>query len=211
MKLGDIDNIFYNDAITYHMKHKEIADVAGKFLAHINLGIIYNMAGDYEKSSINHQFALRYAIQMSSVAGQSVAIGNLGKVGGNKIYAQMNQDKMQMFVERYLELSNELKYRKGESCAYMQLGEILTQKGDYDSSTKHFYRAMKISEDVKDNDMKEQAKVNFGMANASLKWNSHITGLLEQIDKNDYDQNKKDDVEEQNRVDEVSPEEEMDK
>jgi len=24
---------------------------------------------------------------MSSVAGQSVAIGNLGKVGGNKIYA----------------------------------------------------------------------------------------------------------------------------
>jgi len=24
------------------MKHKEIADVAGKFLAHINLGIIYN-------------------------------------------------------------------------------------------------------------------------------------------------------------------------
>ena len=70
---------------------------------------------------------------------------------------------------------------------------------------------MKISEDVKDNDMKEQAKVNFGMANASLKWNSHITGLLEQIEKNDFDQNKQDDVEEQNRVDEVSPEEEMDK
>jgi len=58
--------------------------------AHINLGIIYNNIGDYEKSSINHQFALRYAIQMSSVAGQSVAIGNLGKVGGNNVYAQMN-------------------------------------------------------------------------------------------------------------------------
>ena len=66
-----------------------------------------------------------------------------------------------MFVERYLELSNELKYRKGESGAYMQLGEILTQKGDYDSSTKHFYRAMKISEDTNDAEMKEQAKVKF--------------------------------------------------
>jgi len=43
--------------------------------------------GDHEKSSINHQFALRYAIQMSSVAGQSVAIGNLGKVGGGQVYA----------------------------------------------------------------------------------------------------------------------------
>ena len=115
---------------------------------------------------------------MSSVAGQSVAIGNLGKVGGNQVYAQMNQDKMQMFVERYLELSNELKYKKGESGAYMQLGEILTQKGDYDSSVKHFYRAMKISEQTADGDMKEQAKVNFGMANASLKWNNHITGIL---------------------------------
>jgi hypothetical protein len=28
-----------------------------------------------------------YAIQMSSVAGQSFAIGNLGKVGGRQVYA----------------------------------------------------------------------------------------------------------------------------
>ena len=90
MKLGEHDPQQYNEAINYHMKHKEIADVAGKFLAHINLGIIYNAVGEFEKSSINHQFALRYAIQMSSVAGQSVAIGNLGKVGGDKVYAQMN-------------------------------------------------------------------------------------------------------------------------
>jgi tetratricopeptide (TPR) repeat protein len=87
-----------------------------------------------------------------------------------------------MFVERYLELSNELKYRKGESGAYMQLGEILTKKGDYDSGTKHFYRAMKISEENNDNETKENAKVNFGMANASLKWNSHITAMLQQVE-----------------------------
>jgi tetratricopeptide (TPR) repeat protein len=126
MKMGESMPNHFKDAIDYHTKHKEVADVAGKFLAHINLGIIYNSIGDFEKSSINHQFALRYAIQMSSVAGQSVAIGNLGKVGGKETYAQMNQEKLQMFVERYLELSNELKYRKGESGAFMQLGELLT-------------------------------------------------------------------------------------
>ena len=119
MKLGEQKPDNYKDAIEYHTRHKEVADVAGKFLAHINLGIIYNATGDYEKSSINHQFALRYAIQMSSVAGQSVAIGNHGKVGGNQVYAQMNQDKLQTFVERYLQLSSELKYRKGESGAFM--------------------------------------------------------------------------------------------
>lgn len=86
-----------------------------------------------------------------------------------------------MFVERYLELSNELKYRKGESGAYMQLGELLTQKGDYDTSTKHFYRAMKISEETGDHEMKENAKVSFGMANASMKWNSHVTNILQNL------------------------------
>tara|TARA_B110000285_G_C14992897_1_gene547251 strand:- start:107 stop:424 length:318 start_codon:yes stop_codon:yes gene_type:complete len=102
-----------------------------------------------------------------------------------------------MFVERYLELSNELKYRKGESGAYMQLGEILTKKGDYDSGTKHFYRAMKISEETNDNDMKENAKVNFGMANASLKWNNHVNSLLQQVDGHNVDYDKMDDDDEQ--------------
>lgn len=82
MKIAESEPQYYDDAIEYHTKHKDIADVAGKFLAHINLGIIYNAQGDFEKASINHQFALRYAVQMSSVAGQSVAIGNLGQVGG---------------------------------------------------------------------------------------------------------------------------------
>ena len=183
MKLGDSDPKYYQDAIEHHNKHKEIADVAGKFLAHINLGIIHNKLGDQEKSSINHQFALRYAIQMSSVAGQSVAIGNLGKVG-NQMYSTMNQDKLQMFVERYLELANELKYRKGESGAYMQLGELMAQKGDYDSGTKHFYRAMKIAEETDDGDLHEHAKVNFGMANASLKWKDHANSILSNLEQN---------------------------
>jgi tetratricopeptide (TPR) repeat protein len=155
--------------------------VAGKFLAHINLGIIYNKLGDHEKSSINHQFALRYAIQMSSVAGQSVAIGNLGKVGNGEAYATMNQDKLQMFVERYLELSSELKYRKGEAGAFLQLGELLTQKGNYQDGTSHFYRAMKLAEETEDTTTKETAKVNFGMANASMKWNEHVADILKDV------------------------------
>jgi hypothetical protein len=94
----------------------------------------------------------------------------------------MNQDKLQMFVERYLELSSELKYRKGESGAFMQLGEILTQKGDYNTGTKHFFRAMKIAEETNDGDLREAAKVNFGMANASTKWNEHVTNILKNVE-----------------------------
>ena len=90
MKIAETDSTYYDDSIEYHTKHKDIADMAGKFLAHINLGIIYNNKEDFEKATINHQCAYRYAIQMSSVAGQSVAVGNLGKVGGKNVYQQMN-------------------------------------------------------------------------------------------------------------------------
>ena len=100
------------------------------------------------------------------------------------MYAQMNAEKLQMFVERYLELSSELKYRKGESGAFMQLGELLTQKGDFDSGTKHFYRAMKIAEETEDSDLREAAKVNYGMANASIKWGDHVSNILRNIEGN---------------------------
>jgi hypothetical protein len=53
-KLAEMNPKFYEDSIQFHQKHKEIADIAGKFLAHVNLGIIYNLTGDNEKASINH-------------------------------------------------------------------------------------------------------------------------------------------------------------
>jgi hypothetical protein len=43
---------------------------------------------------------------------------------------------------------------------------------------------MKIAEETSDNMMKEDAKVSFGMANASMKWNEHITGILKEIEGN---------------------------
>ena len=72
---------------------------------------------------------------------------------------------------------------------------------------------MKISEETADGDTKEQAKVNFGMANASLKWNSHITGLLQQIEEKNVDFDAKDnekDKDEEYAVDEAAAEDEDD-
>lgn len=58
---------------------------------------------------------------MSSVAGQSLAIGNLGAstFTNGKPMSFANSEKLQMFVERYLELTSELKYRKGEGNAHL--------------------------------------------------------------------------------------------
>jgi hypothetical protein len=40
---------------------------------------------------------------------------------------------------------------------------------------------MKIAEETGDGDLKEAAKVNFGMANASMKWTNHVSNILHNL------------------------------
>jgi hypothetical protein len=109
---------------------------------------------------------------MSSVTGQSIAIGNLGQIGTGSIAG--DNAKMKMFVERYLSLSQELNNRRGEGGAYAQLGLVNSGTGNFDESSKHFYRAMKIGTEIGDRDLSETAKCNFGIATGSAKMEEHM-------------------------------------
>ncbi len=40
---------------------------------------------------------------------------------------------------------------------------------------------MKIAEELGDNEQKEKAKVNFGMANANMKWDKHQLEVLSKV------------------------------
>lgn len=72
---------FYKSALEYHLKHDKIADTAGKFIANINIGIIQELLGNKEKAMEYHQIALQYALELSNIEGQKIAIGNLGRIG----------------------------------------------------------------------------------------------------------------------------------
>ena len=177
-QLAETDNKYFKKAIDYHLKHKEIADTSGKFLAHVNLGIIYNQLGDQEKSNINHQFALRYAVQMSSIPGQKIALGNLGKIGSYNFSS--DAEKLLNFVENYLDLSGK-KQKAQDPNAYLKLGQILSIKGKFDESSKQFFKAISIAEKDGDKSTKNEAVINFGMANANLKWEDKCKEIAEQI------------------------------
>ena len=41
---------------------------------------------------------------------------------------------------------------------------------------------MKIAEETEDSDLREAAKVNYGMANASIKWGDHVSNILRNIE-----------------------------
>ena len=116
-KIGERTSKYYNEAIENHLKHKEIADINGKFIAHINLGQIYEKIGEKEKSAVNLQFALKYAIQMSSIAGQTIAVGNLVYLGSQSLLSRnsiiADNSTLKLFVERFIQLSTETNCKNG--------------------------------------------------------------------------------------------------
>jgi hypothetical protein len=69
----------------YHKKHLEIADDAGMFVAHSNLGLALGSLEQHIDAAKHHQEALRLAIRLQSTHGQSIAVGNLGLLGGRQV------------------------------------------------------------------------------------------------------------------------------
>ena len=47
-------NGLFKEAIYYHKKHEELADINGKFLALINLGLCYDKMGMFEESMVQY-------------------------------------------------------------------------------------------------------------------------------------------------------------
>merc|ERR1712100_226773 len=108
-------------ALYFHNEHRESSDSVGKFVAHLNMGITYAELGEREASTVNHQYALRYALQLHSLEGQSLAIGNLGFSAG--MY-ENDPEKMRVLIERYVELCDALKQPKNQASALKKLGVI---------------------------------------------------------------------------------------
>lgn len=94
--MGEKNPALIPKAIEYHSLHEQLADVNGKFLASINLGLCYDRIFDNKNSIYWFQNALKYSVQMSNLNGQSLAIGNIGRIGTKSI--SDNKDKMKIFV-----------------------------------------------------------------------------------------------------------------
>lgn len=94
--MGEKNSTLIPKAIEYHSLHEQLADVNGKFLASINLGLCYDRILDNKNSIYWFQNALKYSVQMSNLNGQSLAIGNIGRIGTKSI--SENKDKMKIFV-----------------------------------------------------------------------------------------------------------------
>lgn len=123
------------EAIKYHQQHLAVADVPGKFIAHCNLGLAYHALGMLEEATTNHQHALRYAIRMSSLAGESLACGHLGMLGAS------DRETSRACTERQLQLAHTLHDHRGKEDAFLQLGGLAQEAGEYADARSFFERA----------------------------------------------------------------------
>jgi tetratricopeptide (TPR) repeat protein len=71
-------------AIEFHQQHANIADAGGKFVANVNLGLCYGVKGEFTTAAKHQQSALRIAIKMQTLFGQSIVVGNLGMLATAK-------------------------------------------------------------------------------------------------------------------------------
>ena len=129
-------------AIEYHTKHRDMADTPGKFTAYCNLGIAYAALGEMDKAVYNHQNALRHAIHMSSLEGESLACANLGMTGAQ----QGDVTTAKACVERHLQLARSMRDTKGQLGAHQHLGELAARLQDFDKAADEFSEALNLAE-----------------------------------------------------------------
>ena len=118
-------------AISSHSRHLNLADEAGKFVANNNLGLCYDLMGDTIEAAKCHQNALRLAIKLQSLHGQSISVGNLGILALKK----GDLTTARSCFEQHLNLTQTLEDAPAEinawklvSCIYLIVILLLTSK-----------------------------------------------------------------------------------
>lgn len=164
-------------AIFFHNKHRENSDSVGKFVAHLNMGLAYALLGERESSTVNHQYALRYALQLHSLEGQSLAIGSLGFSAG--MYDN-DPEKMRILIERYVQLCDTLKQPRNQATALKKLGIIANQQGESEQSIQYFQQAIDYARASGDRESEKDCSVRLGIAAGQAKMAEHISQILQQ-------------------------------
>jgi tetratricopeptide (TPR) repeat protein len=165
---------YARQAVQYHTKHLEVADVPGKYIAHVNLGLCYATLDMTEEAVANHQHALRYAIRMCSLAGESLACGNLGMIASVE-----DIPTAKACAERQLQLARTLNDNRGKGDAYRQLGVLSNLQGTHDEAVHYFQQAMQLAQVEGDELVSNSARCAIGVAKGNAGFDGFLNSLID--------------------------------
>lgn len=168
---------YLKKSLQYHMEHWEIADIQGKIIAHINMGLVFSQMGDIENAAENHRMALQYASDIQDEHGESIALANLGVLGKGIGDLQTAQ----ACIERHLLLSEYMKDPECQSDAYHQLGLLAMKKKDYETAVTMLKKAREIALENGDQTKSNQIKCTLGVATGNLLLDQHIQNIRDSL------------------------------
>ena len=147
--------------------HLAMADSAGQFVAHLNIGLAHAALGRLDEASRGFREALRSAIRTGSMHGEAVACGNLALVGKQA----GDLETARACLDRYLQLTEALADTAGAVEAHQRLGDLATELGDVQSAGAHFESALSITAAQPDAQAALNAtKIEIGLAQGNMEF-----------------------------------------
>lgn len=169
---------YLKQAIACHTKHQEIGpDAGGRFVAGTNLGLCLGMIGDIGSSAKCHQDSLRIAIKMQTLYGQSISVGNLGKLA----LIKNDMTTARTCFEQYLQLVQALLDSEAEVNAWKILAHVCEREENYSQALENLEQASRIAGKFKY--MNELRRINclIGIAKGMLTFDEEADALMTKI------------------------------
>lgn len=176
-KFVDTKSKHLQSALVYHQKHLEVADDAGKFVAHMNLGLVHGSLGDPNEAARHHQEALRISIRLNSTYGQSLAVGNLGLLASR----QNDLETAIACMDQHLQLVQSVNDRPGEAFAWIQMGLLVSRVGDHERAVRSFDQAYKLAQELGEVGTSKQCSCYLGVARARLQMEAYVRQLTDPL------------------------------
>lgn len=163
-------------AIALHSRHAEIGpDAGGKLVANSNLGLCLTWLNDVNAAARHHQDALRLAIKMQTLYGQSIAVGNLGLLALSK----NDFGTAKTCFEQHLQLIQALLDPEAEIGAWKLLADLSAAQENYPEALGHLEQARNIAQ--REGFLNELRRVHclIGIAKGTMEFTDYTRSLRE--------------------------------
>ncbi|XP_078360397.1 uncharacterized protein LOC144644750 isoform X3 [Oculina patagonica] len=139
--------------------NKKIGFKAGEGRDYDNLGIAFQMSGNFKQAIVYHKEQLEIAIELGDRAGQGRAYGNLGTA----YYSLNDLDQAIAFFKLDLSIAKEVGQRSSEGRACSNLGLAYFSQDNFQEAQEYFRQHLLIAQEVGDRAGEGRACGNLGL------------------------------------------------
>ena len=164
--------------------NKRIGFKAGEGMAYGNLGIAFQMSGDFKKAKDCHKKQLDIALELKDRTGEGCAYGNLGSV----YYCMNDMEQAIGFFKLNLSISKEVGQRASEGRACSCLGLIHVTQDKFKEAEDYFKQHLVIATELGDRSGEGLACGNLGLVygyqeqfQQALKYGEQFLSIAKEI------------------------------